>query len=728
MAWLSALLKSLPFANGAMLLWGGAAVLPIIIHLLSKRKYREVTWAAMEYLLAALRKNARRIRIEQLLLLLIRVAILWLLGLALADPIWSLFPSLSASLGAGGHTHFVLVIDGSYSMDYRPAEKSRFEAACELATQVVENSRQGDGFSLILMADPAQTIIAEPGFDPKDVLQEIRNLRLRHTGGDLSATLGEVEKILRQAQTQHPRLTDAKVCWFTDLGRTTWDEVATDRGRQTLGRLADKAMLVMFDVGQGDVQNLAVMRLDVRESLVTIARDVTIEAEVQNFGALPATRQRAVFLVDDQQVHAQDVDVPADGRATVSFTYRFDTPGEHGLEARLLDDRLAVDNHRWLSLPVREAIRVLCVEGKPEAARYVAYALQPDRSQRPAVRPDVRMENALMELDLSEYDCLFLCNVGRISRDEAGVLYDFVKAGGGLVITLGDQVQADSYNQELGGELSHKRVLPGRLEQLADEAQYTLDPLEYRHPIVAPFARHERAGLLTTPVWKYFRVQPYDKTTAKVALAFQNGDPAIVEEPILRGRSILLATAVSPDSVDRSSQPPVPWTAISTWPSFPPLVQEMLALAVRGQSQHRNLLVGEPLEGNLRGAAAQGVLSVIAPDGTSERVPLKAEGDESQWVYHSPAWSGLYRAQFGASLNPTQLFAVNVNPRESNLERFDPELLPSQFRRDLPTWDQTTATLPASRPTQYFRYLLGLVLVLLLTESFLAWRFGNASM
>lgn len=728
MAWLSALLKSLPFANGVMLLWGGAAVLPIIIHLLSQRKYREVPWAAMEYLLAALRKNARRIRIEQLLLLLIRVAIVLLLALALADPIWSLFPSLSASLGAGGHTHFVLVIDGSYSMDYRPADKSRFEAAGELAAQVVENSRQGDGFSLVLMADPPQTIIAEPGFDPKDVLQEIRNLRLRHTGGDLSATLGEVEKILRQAHTQHARLTDAKVCWFTDLGRTTWDEAATDRGRQALGRLADKAQLVMFDVGQGDVQNLAVTRLDVRESLVTIARDVTLEAEVQNFGALPATRQRIVFLVDDQQVHAQDVDVPAEGRASVAFSYRFDSPGEHGLEARLLDDRLAVDNHRWLSLPVREAIRVLCVEGKPGAARYVAYALQPDRSQRPAVRPDVRTENSLMEVDLSEYDCLFLCNVGRISRDEAGVLYDFVKVGGGLVIALGDQVQADSYNQELGGELSHKRVLPARLEQLADEAQYTLDPLEYRHPIIAPFARHERAGLLTTPVWKYFRVRPYDKTTAKVALAFQNGDPAIVEEPVVRGRSILLATAVSPDSVDRSVQPPVPWTAISTWPSFPPLVQEMLALAVRGQSQHRNLLVGEPLEGNLRGAAAQVVLSVIAPDGTGERVPLKSEGDESRWVYHGPAWSGLYRAQFGDSLHPPQWFAVNVNPRESNLERFDPELLPSQFRRDLTTWDQAAGSLPANRPTQYFRYLLGLVLVLLLSESFLAWRFGNASL
>ena len=128
MAWLSALLKSLPFANSAMLLWGLAAALPIIIHLLSKRKYREMTWAAMEFLLAALRKNARRIRIEQLLLLLIRVAILLLLALALADPLWSLFPSLGSVAGAGGHDAFRagagrLVLDGLPRRARRAASK-----------------------------------------------------------------------------------------------------------------------------------------------------------------------------------------------------------------------------------------------------------------------------------------------------------------------------------------------------------------------------------------------------------------------------------------------------------------------------------------------------------------------------------------------------------------------------------------------------------------------------
>ena len=69
------------FANPLML-WGLAgASLPILIHLLNRRKFREERWAAMRFLLAAIRKNQRRVRIEQWLLLAIRTLIILLAAL-----------------------------------------------------------------------------------------------------------------------------------------------------------------------------------------------------------------------------------------------------------------------------------------------------------------------------------------------------------------------------------------------------------------------------------------------------------------------------------------------------------------------------------------------------------------------------------------------------------------------------------------------------------------------
>ena len=82
-----------PFGSPGMLLWGSAAAIPIVIHLLSRRRFDEVPWAAMDFLMAALRKHARRWRLEQLILLLVRASILALLSIALANPVLSLWHS-----------------------------------------------------------------------------------------------------------------------------------------------------------------------------------------------------------------------------------------------------------------------------------------------------------------------------------------------------------------------------------------------------------------------------------------------------------------------------------------------------------------------------------------------------------------------------------------------------------------------------------------------------------
>ena len=95
-------------------------------------------------------------------------------------------------------THYVLLLDGSYSMDYRVDEKSPFDMARQLAAQLVEDSRQGDGFTLIVMAEPPQTVIAEPAFDPQDVLEELDKLRVSHGGAPLPAALAEVEAVVQQ--------------------------------------------------------------------------------------------------------------------------------------------------------------------------------------------------------------------------------------------------------------------------------------------------------------------------------------------------------------------------------------------------------------------------------------------------------------------------------------------------------------------------------------------------
>ncbi len=716
-----------PFASGWMLLWGFAATIPIIIHLWSKRRYREESWAAIEFLLAAMRNNARRIRIEQLILLTIRTLILVLLAVALADPLFSFVRGLGASVG-GGQTHWVLVIDGSYSMDYRQEEKTRFELAQELATRVVRESTRGDGFTLVLMSEPPLVVVSQPVFDPDDVVDEIAGLRMRHRGANLSATLSEVDQLVSDAREKQPRLTQHQICFFTDLGQNTWDEATTDSCRRRVAGLQQRSALLLYDVGLQADNNLAITDLSVRQSVVTRQRDVLMEAAVRNFGSRGAEGRKIEFYSRGQRIAERTLSVRAGGQAVVTFSHRFESPGEHVIEARLDEDPIRVDNHRWLSVPVRQQINVLCIRGKPGAARHVALALNPATGEQARVHVDIESESAILESRLEQYACVFLCNVGRIGKDEADVLHEFVSAGGGLVVSLGDQVQPESYNTRFGGRPGGS-LLPARLDELATTAQSHLDPLDYEHPIVAPFRGFDRSGLLTTPVWRYYRLVPVAALSPNVALGFDGGEPAIVESTVGRGRCVLIATALSNASYDKTTNPPTPWTAISTWPSFPPLVQEILEFAIRGIAEVRNVQVGEPIGDRVPQEAVNAQLIVSGPHsigGAGGRVNVLDAGEYSDWAFDQTWWSGAYEAKFAAPASVTQFFAANVDTSESSLDRFDSELLPSQIQRTLEGQTAETAVIPATGQSKYFRLFLGMVLMLLIVETIYAWYIGGA--
>jgi hypothetical protein len=712
-----------------MLGWLAAAAVPVLIHLWNKRRYREVTWAAMEYLLAAMQKNSRRLRIEQWLLLAIRMAIILLVVLAVAGPY---LEQAAAPFIAGRPTHKLIVIDASYSMAYRSTEKSRFERAIELAAEIVNNSRQGDSFSLILMASPPRVIVGTPSQSPRDFLLEVQSAKLQHTGAHLPSTLAQVEQVLSAASSQESDL-QQEVFFLSDLGRTTWDAAAAADGetRLQVARLAERAQLWLVDLGQPQTENLAIADLRSTQSLFTTAREIDFEATVKNFAA-QSQRRKIELVVDGQRMSEETVSVPAGGESAVTFRHRFNAPGNHTIEARLAADELAVDDHRWLSVPVKDAIETLIVNGEsnPRATEYLRIALDPDSgSGRDTgtggpIRTTVVPETALAEIDLANYDCVFASNVGQFTRGEAQVLKTYVKAGGGLVFFLGNRVLADRYNEELGG--GRDRLLPVVLEQPVAGSKYSFEPLGYRHPIVAEFRGNEGAGLLQTFIAQYFRMRLTDaqNSQAQVALGFgTDNDPAIVTEQIERGRVTVVAVPASFESVVAGSG--YPWTVMPAMPSFQPIVQEILAWTLRGRGSGRNVLVGEPIGAAAPLIAANTSITLATPDGRVEQVRVAADADETRWSFGETWWSGIYDAEAESAGKSHESFAVNVDPSESDLAKVSIDELPSGIT-PLGQWhdaDEAASPVLAARGV-FHRPLLYMALALLLIESCLAWYLG----
>src|SRR4051812_10172881 len=138
-----------------LLAWGMLlGAIPLIIHLLNRRRFRRVEWAPMRYLKLTIRRNRRRIQLEHLILLLLRIALPVLLFAFLARPIVD--PTgLEGWLGGGGRTSQVVLVDDSLSMGYAAGGPPAFRRAREVAAALLSAARPQDRCTLVTTSAPA---------------------------------------------------------------------------------------------------------------------------------------------------------------------------------------------------------------------------------------------------------------------------------------------------------------------------------------------------------------------------------------------------------------------------------------------------------------------------------------------------------------------------------------------------------------------------------------------
>jgi hypothetical protein len=717
------------------LLWGlalGAA--PVIIHLLNKRKYRETSWAAMRFLLEAVRKNSRRLRIEQLILLAVRTLILLLVVLALAEP---LVQHLGAYFQPRQPTHRIIVVDASLSMGFQVREESLFERAKQTARAIVEQGRQGDVYNVVRLSNiPPAVVIPVPAYQTAKVIEEIEQMQLPHGRGDLPGCLAKIAELLKL----EPEVPRKEVLFISDFQRATWAASATEDATRvkSLFKLIDETgRLVLVDLGQNDAANVAVTALEALDAFVTTARPARFKATVRNFGAERVTGRLVEFLVDDRLVEQRAVDMNAGGEAIEEFSTLISYGGEHRVLARLQKDGLPLDDQRWLAVPVKERIRVLCVSGGGAGSAagrdtdYLELALAPAGSgtgtlgggRRGLIEPTVINEGEFQGFDLAAYDCVFLCNVRMFTDREARSIEAYLKGGGGVVWCLGDQVSAENYNQVLFRQGTG--CLPARLGDRQGNADtredvFAFDPGEFAHPILSAFQGNPQAGLERTQVYVYVKATVPARSASRVPLAFDTGDPALVERPFGRGRSILVTT-----SVDER------WGTWPLWPSFLPLVHEIVQFAVAGRWGERQRLVGEPLTETFPATAVDVDVAVGRPDGETHTARVVQNNGFNQFVYDRTNESGVYEVNYANPVARSELFAVNIDPRECNLDKYvqdelAEELLPGLEFAYLTAWpgeESAPDESPAAERGGLTRLLLYVILYLLITEQMLAWDF-----
>ena len=598
-----------------MLIGAAVASAPIIIHLLNRRRFRIENWAAMEFLLASNRRNFRRVRLQEIILLIIRTLVLLLVAAALARP---LLAGIASVVGMS-QRYVVLIVDNSFSMGYESGNERPHDSSVKFAERILDTLGKGDVVSLITVSDRARPVIREASVDVEIVRSEVRSIQLSQGSTNLAGAFRLALDLL-----ENSKVAQKEVYLVTDCRRAGW-RISEGEGDELAGVLRDisgVAGVILVDVGSDSRENVAVTDLESVDRIIGKGKtDTTFVAEIRNLGEADRQAVEVSFFVDGFRQGGRTVAVPADGAANVSFTYTFHDAVAHSLSVQLKQDRLAPDDARYLAVDVIEAAKVLLVDGELSSdlyrsgTGYLQTALHPrsDDAFRSSTiyQPVIIQPAELTGQEFGQYEFVVLAGVPRVDAGVAAELEAYVADGGSVIVFLGDKVNEDNYNQALyhdGAGLLPARLAGVRGDPKKEKFISLAVPPDSTHPLLKEFRRQRAAYLNTLQFYQYALLEVPERDDTVVVCAFDNGNAALVEKKIGKG-TVLLSASTANDT----------WTDLPRRPGFLFLVQEMAAYVARDRQKGRNLLVGDTM---VKGLAPEALVSKITVVGPGETLSL----------------------------------------------------------------------------------------------------------
>src|SRR5450830_44392 len=156
------------FLNPFVLFGLAAAAIPIILHLLNVRKLRTIEFSTLTFLKELQKSKMRRVKIRQLLLLVLRTLLVILIVFAFSRP--ALKGTLSG-IGTHARTTIVIIFDDTYSMSLQNEKGAFLKQAQSTALRLADMLKEGDDALFIRLSELPQATIAEPTHD----IQKLRN-------------------------------------------------------------------------------------------------------------------------------------------------------------------------------------------------------------------------------------------------------------------------------------------------------------------------------------------------------------------------------------------------------------------------------------------------------------------------------------------------------------------------------------------------------------------------
>ena len=631
-----------------------AASIPLIIHLLNREQATRMVYSTIRFIRMSHQVNVQRHRLKQLLLLLMRLLILAILGIAFARPFFADKPTVTGE--TGGKRNVVLILDNSYSM----SREDTFDRAKAEAQKIADGLQQRDTSALVFTSNRAQ-VVKSLDAEHQQIRPALTGAKLTNVPTDYLDAIQAADEMLQQAN-----IGQKEIYLIGDLQKIGWENfIETDR-------LSPDVQINFVDLSAEAPRNLAITGISVPQVVLNERKPAQVVVRVQNFSDEAVENLPVKLFIDENLAGTTEIDIEPDDVTDTKFDVRFQTEEVHTGYAEIPEDALAVDNRRYLLIQSLRSIKVHGVNGEPGGQTYknetffLQMALEPIGQTVPI---EFTQSTTIPDsTKINSYDVLILANLRRPTASEAQTLKAFVGAGGGLIVTVGDKVDRDAYQRTLGA--GDDPLLPCNFVQPVGDALNrdvfrVIATLNYNHPLFHPFKDPNHGDFGKGRFYRYLQAVPLANSV--VLARFDDGSPALFEKTYGSGRVLCFTS-----TIDRE------WTDLPIHGVYLPFVHEAVKyLALKRTEGHPDYRVGDPVELSGYESPVGTEIAIFNPSNEETRTQLNEHGGV---FYDKTERPGIYSAHI--SEQKPRYFTINPDTIESDLTPRDIEELKSMLTGD----------------------------------------------
>ena len=575
------------FAVPLFLLAALAGLIPVLVHLIHRRKAKVVPFSTLRFLRISVQKTRRRKYIEDMSLLILRVLLLLLIAAGLARPALS---SLATLWGGGRTAAIAIVLDNSASMAVVDGGRPRFDTARQAAEQVFARLRPGDQVALLPTGGPPGPELGRLYRTHETVRQALDQCRPSYERADLAAKIQQARDLLTAADAP-----SQEIYVLTDNQALSWEGLKeqAQEGDSKQAKGPAQAPVVVVNVDREPAPNVALQTIALSSPAPVAGVPFLAAVEVINTSTVPQQKHLELQVDGAREAVSPDLTLPPGGTLKYEFRFTLEREGVHRGEVRLVEeDGSALDNRLFFALSVDQQIPLAIVKARrgevPQAddAFYLERAFAPGSSVSGAFRTTTLTPESLITDDLSNQSVIFCVNLPALTPPAAEKLLAYARGGGHVVWVCGQNVQPDAYNAM--NALGQGQLLPAALETLRQPLpggveSWRLGFLDKDNPALAPLT--EPASLYQSIlIYKHFPMTLRLRSGSRALIKLNDGQPLLAEQAVGTGSVLLFGTGIHVD-----------WTNLPLKPLFLPLLAR-LTLHLAGAETERTMgLAGVPV-------------------------------------------------------------------------------------------------------------------------------------